>query len=727
MNTEFEALIQGEHSNPHRVLGAHPFQQANQPGVTLRAFHPDALEAFILMGRQALPLNRIHPGGLFEIRLLEKPWPFEYRYRFVFEDGNTWELEDPYRFQPTLGEVDLFLFGEGSHAELYEHLGAHLRTREGKHGTAFTLWAPNARNVSLLGDFNRWDGRLFPMRQVGSSGIWELFVPGVSAGTLYKYELKTQEGLLRIKTDPLAFSMERPPGMVARVWDMGAYVWGDEDWLRQRVSVNPRRAPLNIYEVHLGSFRRVPEEENRPLTYREITPHLIAQAKRFGFTHIELMPVAEHPFEGSWGYQVTGFYAPTSRYGTPDDFRFLVDSLHQAGLGVILDWVPAHFPKDDYSLRWFDGTSLYEHEDPRMGEHQDWGTLIFNFGRNEVRNFLLANALFWLDQYHIDALRVDAVASMLYLDYSREEGEWVPNKYGGRENLEAIDFIKNLNERIYDRFPGCFTVAEESTDWAGVSSPVYLGGLGFGFKWDMGWMHDTLLYFSKDPIHRGYHHNQLTFSMLYTYTENFILPLSHDEVVHGKGSLLSKMPGDTWQKFANLRTLLGYMYTHPGKKLLFMGTELAMDREWDHDHSLDWHLEDDPRRRGFQTFLEDLGRLYLSEPPLWELDHRPEGFTWIDCQDWQQSVVSFIRRSKDRWLVVVLNFTPVPRFGYRFGVPGAPWYQEVLNSDSNWYGGSNLGNSGRIQTDHLPYHLHSQSVSLTVPPLSCLILKPMGI
>ena len=446
--------------------------------------------------------------------------------------------------------------------------------------------------------------------------------------------------------------------------------------------------------------------------------------KRYGFNYLELLPIAEYPFEGSWGYQVTGYYAPTSRYGTPDDFRFLVDACHQAGIGVILDWVPAHFPKDDYSLRWFDGTALYEHADPRKGEHQDWGTLIFNLGRNEVRNFLLANALFWLDQYHIDGLRIDAVASMLYLDYSRKEGEWIPNQYGGRENLEALSFLRTVNEKVYGLFPGCFTVAEESTDWGGVTLPVYLGGLGFGFKWNMGWMNDTLLYFSKDPVHRSSHHNDLTFSMLYEYTENFIMPLSHDEVVHGKGSLLSKMPGDTWQKFANLRTLLGYMYTRPGKKLLFMGTELAMDREWDHDQSLDWHLQADPFRQGFQTYLADLGRLYLNDPALWQWDYHPEGFRWIDCQDWQQSVVSYVRRSKESWLVVVVNLTPVPRLGYRIGVPEAPFYREIINSDSGWYGGSNLGNAGLIQTESTPFHYYSHSLSLTLPPLSCLILKP---
>jgi 1,4-alpha-glucan branching enzyme len=724
MRAEFEALIKGDHSDPHHLLGGHPYFQGGVRGVFVRAFHPEAGRAFLLLGEEKIPMTRIHPGGIFEADLKRQTWPFHYRILFHFPDGGTWETEDPYRFPPTLGDMDLYLFNEGNHLTLYQRLGAHRRILDGVAGVSFAVWAPNARRVSLLGEFNRWDGRLFPMREMGSSGIWELFVPGLAPGALYKYEIKTKDGHLRIKTDPFAFSMERPPAICARVYDLSTYEWGDRDWMQSRAGTHLRTSPMNIYECHLGSFKRLEEEGNRPLGYREIAPLLIEEMKRYGFTHLELMPVAEHPFDGSWGYQVTGYFAPTSRYGSPDDFRYLVDACHQAGIGVILDWVPAHFPKDDFSLRWFDGTALYEHADPRKGEHQDWGTLIFNFGRNEVRNFLLANALFWLDQYHIDGLRVDAVASMLYLDYSRSEGDWIPNAYGGRENLEAISFLKTLNETVYREFPGCFTLAEESTDWAGVSSPTYLGGLGFGFKWNMGWMHDTLLYFSKDPVHRSFHHNQLTFSMLYAYTENFILPLSHDEVVHGKGSLLSKMPGDTWQRFANLRTLLGYMYTHPGKKLLFMGTELAMDREWDHDRSLDWHLADDPMRQGFQKFLADLGGLYLNESALWQWDHRPEGFRWIDCQDWQQSVVSYERRSEKSWLVVVLNLTPVPRFGYRIGVPEAPYYREVLNSDSSWYGGSDLGNGGILHAEPVPFHAHPYSLSLTLPPLSILILKP---
>ncbi len=724
LRDQMEALVKGEHANPHGLLGGHPYQQSDQKGVIRRGFRPDARQAYLVRAGQSLAMERIHAGGIFEINLPNQDWPFSYRYRFVFADGNHWEIEDPYRFLPTLGEMDLHLFNEGTHLRLYEVLGAHVRTMEGVSGVSFAVWAPNARRVSLLAEFNRWDGRITPMRVLGRSGVWEIFVPGFHPGQLYKFEIKTRDGHLRIKTDPFAFSMERPPAICARVWDLSEYSWGDETWMQNRVGKDLRKSPMAIYECHLGSFRRVPEEGNRPLTYREIASYLIEEMRKYGFTHVELMPVAEHPFDGSWGYQVTGYYAPTSRYGTPDDFRYLVDACHQAGFGVILDWVPAHFPKDDYSLRWFDGTALYEHNDPKKGEHRDWGTLIFNYGRNEVRNFLLANALFWLDQYHIDGLRVDAVASMLYLDYSRPDGDWVPNLYGGRENLEAIAFLKSLNEKVYGLFPGCFTIAEESTDWGGVTTPVYLGGLGFGFKWNMGWMHDTLVYFSKDPVHRSYHHNQLTFSMLYAYTENFILPFSHDEIVHGKGSLLSKMPGDAWQRFANLRALLGYLYTHPGKKLLFMGTDLAMEREWDHDRSLDWHLSEDPLRQGLRRFMTDLGRVYRAEPALWELDHHPQGFRWIDCQDWQQSVVSYLRRSEKDWLVVVLNLTPVPRFDYRIGVPRAVSYREMINSDSGFYGGSNLGNLGVIPVDPVPCHSYEQSLCLTLPPLSCLILKP---
>jgi 1,4-alpha-glucan branching enzyme len=722
---EVGRLVAGEHGDPHKILGAHPVEGAAGRMIVIRAFHPDAEAAEICLEEgQSIAMTRIHPEGLFAAALSDRPFPFSYRLRFRFPDGSTWDSIDPYRFLPSLGEMDLYLIGEGTHQELYKSMGAHVRTMEGVSGVSFAVWAPTARRVSVIGDFNRWDGRIYPMRVLGSSGIWELFVPGLGEGTLYKFEIKAADGSLRIKTDPYAFAMELRPGTASIVWNLNRYRWGDEDWVKSRALHNLREKPLAIYEVHLGSWKRVPEEGNRWLTYRELAPQLIEHVKKFGFTHIELLPVAEHPFDGSWGYQVSGYFAPTSRFGTPDDFRFFVDSCHQNGIGVILDWVPSHFPKDDYSLRWFDGTALYEHADPRQGEHKEWGTLIFNYGRNEVKNFLIANGLFWLDQYHIDALRVDAVASMLYLDYNRNEGEWIPNRFGGKENLEAIDFIRQLNETLYRVFPGCFTIAEESTDWGGVTLPTYLGGLGFGFKWNMGWMHDTLLYFSKDPVHRSFHHNILTFSMLYEYTENFIMPLSHDEVVYGKGSLLRKMPGDEWQKFANLRLLIGYMYTHPGKKILFMGSELASYDEWYHETSLDWHLEADPMRQGFQRFLTDLGRIYRENPALWEWDHYPKGFSWIDCNDWQSSVFSYIRYAGNRHLVSVINCTPVPRLGYRIGVPGSKGYRERLNSDSSYYGGSNMGNGGWIRVEPISHHGFPQSMSLTLPPLSCLILEP---
>ncbi len=725
---DVERLVRVEHPDPHSILGAHLHTVEEKAGVVVRAFHPEATQAEVAVeGKEPFLMEKCHPGGLFACFLPDQDLPVSYKVRFTFADGNQWESNAPYRFMPTLGDLDLYLAGEGTHHRLYERLGAHLHETDGVKGVSFAVWAPNARRVSVIGDFNRWDGRLFPMRQMGSSGIWEIFVPEIGPGTVYKYEIKTAKGELRIKTDPYAFAMELRPGTASIVWKLEAYEWHDDAWMTTRSERNLRQEPMAIYEVHLGSWMRVAEEENRWLTYRELAPRLVEHAKKFGFTHVEIMPVAEHPFDGSWGYQVTGYYAPTSRFGNPDDFKYFVDACHQHGIGVIMDWVPAHFPKDDYSLRLFDGTALYEHVDPREGEHAEWGTLIFNFGRHEVRNFLMANALFWLDKYHIDGLRVDAVASMLYLDYGRQDGEWIPNRYGGNENLEAIEFFRELNKAVYGLFPGCFTIAEESTAWTGVTSPAHLGGLGFGFKWDMGWMHDTLLYFSKDPVHRKYHHNNLTFSMMYAYSENFVLPFSHDEVVYGKGSLLRKMPGDDWQKFANLRLLLAYMYTHPGKKLLFMGSELAQWDEWYHEKGLDWHLQSDSMHKAFQQFMMDLGRLYLEHSALWELDPSPEGFSWIDCNDSEGSVISYVRYGRENHLVCVFNFTPVPRQSYRVGVPGQGSYRERINSDSVYYGGSDLGNEGYIEVEKIPSHGFSQSISPALPPLACLILEPGGI
>jgi 1,4-alpha-glucan branching enzyme len=617
--------------------------------------------------------------------------------------------------------LDLHLFNEGTHRRLWTRLGAHVRRVDGVEGVSFALWAPSARRVSVIGEFCRWDGRLLPMRQLGSSGVFELFVPDVELGALYKFEIKTATGDLRVKTDPMATSMEQPPGTASRVY-VSAHQWADDAWVARRALADPARAPLAVYEVHLGSWARRPEEGNRPLSYREITPRLIDHVRRHGFTHIELLPIAEHPFTGSWGYQVSGYYAPTARYGEPDDLRFLIDQCHQAGIGVLLDWVPAHFPKDDFALRRFDGTALYEHEDPRRGEHPDWGTLVFNFGRPEVSSFLLSNALYWLDEFHVDGLRVDAVASMLYLDYSRKDGEWIPNPYGGRENLEAIDFLRHVNAVVRDTHAGCIMAAEESTAWPGVTRPPEAGGLGFTFKWNMGWMHDTLQYFSHDPIHRRYHQDKLTFAMLYEHSERFIMPLSHDEVVHGKGSLYSKMPGDHWQRLANLRLLFTYMYTRPGKQLLFMGGEFAMEREWHHDHSIEWHLVDESARRGMLQFFEDLGRIYREMPCLWRGDPDPEGFAWIDCNDRENSVLAFERRAGGEYAIVVLNLTPVPRDGYRIGVPELTTYRQRFSSDDRRYGGSEVVTHEMVDAEATPFHGFPHSIVLRLPPLGALVL-----
>jgi 1,4-alpha-glucan branching enzyme len=717
---DIERLVSLEYHDPHFILGGHPLGNGSS---IIRSFHPEAMESELVIEGRSLPMKRVHPRGIFAIKV-NMSWPFDYRLRFYSSSGKSWERRDPYRFLPTLGEMDLHLIGEGRHLHLYRIMGAHPRTISGIKGVSFALWAPNALRVSLIGDFNQWDGRIYPMRVLGNSGVWEIFVPDLEAGAIYKYEIKTKKGDLRIKSDPFAFFMEMRPRNASIIWDLNEYRWKDNEWLEKK-DKDHRKEPMNIYEAHLGSWMRIPEEGKRWLTYSEIAPKLVKHIKEYGFTHVELMPIMEHPLDDSWGYQTTGYYAPTSRYGTPDEFKFFVDNCHQNNIGVILDWAPAHFPKDDFALRLFDGTGLYEYVDSHLREHPDWGTLIFNFGRNEVRNFLIAGALFWLDIYHVDGIRTDAVASMLYLDYGRKEGEWVANKYGGRENLEAVNFIRQLNEDVYARFPRCFTVAEESTSWPGVSLPTYLGGLGFGFKWNMGWMNDTLSYFSKDPIHRKWHHNELTFSMLYAYSENFTLPLSHDEVVHEKGSLLSKMPGDYWQKFANLRAFLSYMYTHPGKKLLFMGTELASDNEWNVNTSLDWHLLESPDRQDFSRFLKDLGSIYLREKSLWQEDADPIGFSWIDCNDSEHSVFSYLRRATDGdYLICIFNFTPTPCFDYRIGVPQKITYREMLNTDSVYYGGSNLGNGEYVEAGDIPWYSFPFSISITLPPLACLILKP---
>ena len=627
-----------------------------------------------------------------------------------------------------LADDDLYLFNEGSHFRLYEKLGAHPLTSDGQEGTCFAVWAPNAEQVFVTGDFNGWNRTSHPMHPRGNSGIWEVFVPGVGKGALYKYRINSRDKDYKVdKADPYAFYNETPPKTASVVWNL-EYNWGDREWLEKRRARNALEAPYAIYEVHLGSWRRVPEEGNRSLTYREMAIQLAEYVEKMGFTHVELLPVTEHPFFGSWGYQTTGYFAPTRRYGTPQDFMYLIDCLHQHGIGVILDWVPSHFPNDEHGLGFFDGTHLYEHSDPRKGFHPDWKSDIFNYGRTEVQDFLISSALFWLDKYHIDGLRVDAVASMLYLDYSRKKGQWIPNKFGGRENIEAIDFLRRFNETVYKNYPDTQTIAEESTAWPMVSRPTYVGGLGFGLKWDMGWMHDTLLYMSHDPIHRKYHHNDLTFRMLYAFNENFVLPLSHDEVVHGKGSLLGKMPGDDWQKFANLRLLLGYMYGQPGKKLLFMGGELGMWREWHHDGSLDWHFLDYQRHAEIQEWLKELNHLYHSEPALYELDCEPAGFDWVDASDALQSVISFIRKGKttNDIMLIICNFTPTTHSDYRVGVPRGGYWHEILNGDAIEYGGSGQVNPKRLKAEKIPAHGRPYSLNLTIPPLATVFFKGEG-
>jgi 1,4-alpha-glucan branching enzyme len=635
-------------------------------------------------------------------------------------------MHDPYAFPPLLTDYDLYLLQEGLHWKSYERVGAHLRTVNGVSGVNFAVWAPNAESVSVTGEFNGWDRRRHAMRKHIPSGVWELFIPELKAGTLYKFAVKSRGGYVVEKCDPYGFAAEVPPRTANVVVDLNTYQWNDEKWQSDRPLHNALDAPMSVYEVHLGSWRRDPSEPDRWLSYREIAPQLVEYCLQMGFTHVELLPINEHPLTASWGYQPTGYYAATSRYGTPQDFMYFVDLMHQSGIGVLIDWVPAHFPKDDHGLRRFDGTPLYEHDDPRKGEHPDWGTMIFNYGRNEVRNFLLSNALFWLDKYHVDGLRVDAVASMLYLDYSRNEGEWVPNCFGGRENLEAIDFFKKFNEEVHLQYPGTLTIAEESTAWAGVSRPTYLGGLGFSLKWNMGWMNDTREYMHKEPIHRKFHHDELTFSLIYAFTENFCLPLSHDEVVHGKGSLLDQMPGDLWQRFANLRLLYGYMWGHPGKKLLFMGGEFGQWKEWNCNESLQWDLLQWESHQGVQRWLADLNKLYRSEPALHQMDFDCQGFEWVDCHNWQDSVLSYLRKGKDPndHILVCCNFTPVPREDYRIGVPEACWYDEICNSDSTYYGGSDLGNGGGVQA--LPQESHGRpaSMEITLPPLSMVAFKP---
>jgi 1,4-alpha-glucan branching enzyme len=725
LDAALEALAAGRHRDPFALLGPHRLD--SEPAVVVRAIHPAAVRVDL----RVVDTGRLHPmtrrkaDGVFEVRLQSEQVP-DYRLRVTYPRNHVLEIDDPYRYGRVLTDFDLHLLGEGTHYRAFERLGAH-RIRVGATtGIHFAVWAPNAHRVSVVGDFNGWDGRVHPLRLLMPSGIWELFIPDLSDGENYKFEIRTPAGSVVQKADPFGFAFEAPPQTAAIVKDISKYDWQDGRWMTSRRShANWFNRPMAVYEVHLGSWARVPEEGNRFLTYRELAHRLVPYVKDLGFTHIELLPVMEHPFSGSWGYQVLGFFAPTSRYGSPEDFKYFVDSCHQADLGVILDWVPGHFPRDEHGLARFDGTALYEHADPRQGEHQDWGTLIFNYSRNEVRSFLLSNALFWLEEYHADGLRVDAVASMLYLDYSRRDGEWIPNVYGGRENLEAIQFLQQLNTLTHGGHPGTITAAEESTAFPGVSRPAHLGGLGFTYKWNMGWMHDILEYAQKDPVHRRWSHTLLTFSMLYCYTENFVLPFSHDEVVHGKRALLDKIPGDEWQKHATLRTLYGLMYGHPGKKLLFMGSEFGQWQEWSHDRSLDWHLLDEPLHEGLRRYVRALNALYRAQPSLYEVDFEPSGFRWIDCNDNENSIVAFIRfaRNRDDLIVMIFNFTPVPRQGYRIGVPAPGFYGELLNSDSSSFGGGDVGNGGGVNSDSISAHGFEQSISLVVPPLGCLLLK----
>jgi 1,4-alpha-glucan branching enzyme len=730
---DLNLVIHAAHWDPFGVLGQHEVPAGAGRGRVIRAFLPEARRAWVVDlhdGEPGVrrPMDRMHPDGFYELAFPDRDGDAAFPYRLAVEnhDGYSWEFVDPYRFGPVLTDFDLHLLGEGTHYENYKKLGAHLIAHEGVRGVHFAVWAPNAERVSVIGNFNHWDGRRHPLRNCGPSGIWEIFVPELSQGEVYKFEIKSRHnGYMVEKADPYGFSAELRPKTASIVWDVTDFEWHDQDWMNRRTRTQALDAPISVYEVHLGSWRRRPEEGQRWLSYRELADELVAHLDGLGFTHVELLPINEHPFDGSWGYQPVGYFAPTSRFGTPDDFVYFVDTLHRHGYGVILDWVPAHFPRDVHGLGFFDGTHLYEHADPRLGEHRDWGTKIFNYGRPEVRNFLLGNALFWLERYHIDGLRVDAVASMLYLDYSRKPGEWVPNQFGGNENLEAIEFLKQLNVLCHEKYPGILTIAEESTSWPGVSRPVYLGGLGFSLKWNMGWMNDTLRYFHKDPVFRKYEHGSLTFSLIYAFTENFILPLSHDEVVHGKGALLDKMPGDLWQRYANLRLLYAYMWGHPGKKLLFMGGELGQWREWKHDESLDWHLLQWEGHRGIQQLVADLNRLYRAESALHQVDFEWTGFEWLELHDWENSVLAFLRRGRGpgEQIVVVCNFTPVVREGYRIGVPGPGFYRELLNTDAAAYGGSNVGNNGGVWAEPgehggRPYH-----VDLRIPPLGVLFLK----
>ena len=711
---ELNRLVDGSHHDPHAILGPHP----GKDGVTVRALRPMAEAVEVVMGGTRIPLAHEYRGvwvGVLPVKDVPD-YSLDVTYR-----GTVIPSDDPYRFLPTLGDVDLHLIGEGRHEDLWRVLGAHVHTYPSLHGevsgVSFAVWAPNARGVRVTGSFNYWDSQAHPMRSLGSSGVWEIFVPGIGDGVVYKFAVLGKDGTWSEKADPFAFATEVPPATGSVVYT-SRYAWDDAAWMQRRAETNPLRIPMSIYEVHLGSWRP-------GLSYRELAEELTAYVLEEGFTHVEFLPVAEHPFGGSWGYQVTSYFAPTSRLGSPDDLRFLIDRLHDAGIGVIVDWVPAHFPKDDWALGRFDGTPLFEHPDPRRGEHPDWGTYVFDFGRPEVRNFLVSNALFWLEEFHVDGLRVDAVASMLYLDYSREAGQWQPNEYGGRENLEAVAFLQEMNATTYKRCPGIVTIAEESTSWPGVTRPTYLGGLGFGLKWNMGWMHDSLGYMRRETVHRSFHHNEMTFAMMYAYSEHFVLPISHDEVVHGKGSLIARMPGDRWQELANLRAYLGFMWAHPGRKLLFMGSEFAQSREWSADDGLDWWLTEFDEHHGIQRAVREINRVYRETPALWQRDDDPGGFQWIDANDSVGNVFSWVRwDDRGSPLVCAVNMSPLPRPEYRLGMPRAGRWDEVLNTDAAEFGGSGQGNLGAVEAEGPAWHAMPTSATVMLPPLSTVWLRP---
>lgn len=728
---DLKALLHARHSQPHAVLGMHSLARGGKRGVVCRAFLADAVSCEVVdiesADGQRYPMQKLDPGGFFEGFIQGREKPFNYRLRITRRNGEIRQFWDPYCFLPSVSEQDLYLFNEGSLHHPYRMLGAHIKAYEGVRGVSFAVWAPGAKRVSLVGDFNAWDGRYHPMRALGASGVWELFVPGLDQGAKYKFELIGADDHLRLKTDPFAAYYEPPPHNASIVWDADGFDWNDADWVKRRRGTDHKVLPLSIYEIHHGSWRRVVEDGNRPLDYREMAVELAAYVRSAGFTHVQFLPLSEHPFDGSWGYQVTGFFAPTQRFGCPQDFMYLVDHLHASGIGVLMDWVPAHFPRDIFALADFDGSHLYEHADPRQGQHMDWGTLIFNYGRHEVRSFLTGSALVWLDRYHVDGLRVDAVASMLYLDYSRNEGEWIPNRHGGRENIEAIDLLRHINSVVHQYYPGVMTIAEESTAFGGVTRPVADHGLGFDYKWNMGWMHDTLHYFQQDPIHRKWHHDRLTFGMLYQYSESFIQVFSHDEVVHGKGSMIAKMGGghDIASKARELRSLYGLMWAWPGKKCLFMGSEFGQSAEWKYDQSLDWHLLQYLDHEGIRLLISDLNRLYRNEPGLAVNDLSPEGFRWINGDDRDASVFTFLRRCGEGGadLLVVAHLTPVERRGYRIGVPGGGFWREILNTNAGVYGGDNTGNSGGLEAESISAHGCDFSLNLLLPPQTTMYFR----